>query len=89
MREDVFRVISGERNKTYSSESCWSSIGLVLGAVVDFKDDVDGPDPGSNDGKLGGGLVRTVVVRHRVALRWASCYLPCEGFAASLVEGWC
>ena len=60
MKEEVFRVKSqeGKRKQNIIIGVVVGALGRVaLGAVADYKDDVDGLDPGSNNGKLGGSAV--------------------------------
>jgi hypothetical protein len=58
-RQEVLRVsVRGGRRK---SNALWglvagSLIGLTAGAIVDYLDDVDSTDPGSNHGKIGAAL---------------------------------
>jgi len=57
MREQVFRVktVGGRRRQNVLLGVVVGALGgLALGAVADYKDDVDSSDRGSNNGKLGG-----------------------------------
>ena len=93
MREEVFRVKSQEgkrKQNTLVGVVVGALSGVVLGAVADYKDDVDGSDPGKQQRQTWRQCSRSWRWRrHRVAVRWASFHLPCEGSATTLVEALC
>jgi len=52
-RGDVYRITLQQRLKSaLIAGSVGAAAGFALGAVVDYLDDVDSTDPGSNNGKL-------------------------------------
>jgi putative component of toxin-antitoxin plasmid stabilization module len=52
-RGDVYRITLQQRlKKALIAGSIGAGVGFALGAVVDYLDDVDSTDPGSNYGKL-------------------------------------